>query len=323
MKKNYIYNYGGYRDKLDCPSCHRRKCFAPFLHYQTNQPLIVNGIMAGKCDHEHSCKYYVPPRDLGVKNPPLSMIEGSYLYSYSSNPSELNNQFKDNYTTTLDLSDELIYQYYCNREASGLYQYLTKIAPSQDDLLRVSQQYELGADKKGGIIFWQKDLTDKYHTGKIMYGHNPQTGKRPKDTDRPPFSWAHSKLQKAKPELIGEDFQLSQCPFGLHLCKDTSKNVCIVEAEKTAVIMALFYPQFIWISVGSCTQFKADILKLIPQNTLYIYPDFDAEKDWKEKKEKLELTTNKRLVFVDWWQEYPEFIKKNPTADPADLIEVE
>ena len=40
-----------------------------------------------------------------------------------------------------------------------------------------------------------------------------------------------------------------QCLFGLHLV-DTSKNVCVVESEKTALFCDIMYPEYTWVATG-------------------------------------------------------------------------
>jgi hypothetical protein len=50
--------------------------------------------------------------------------------------------------------------------------------------------------------------------------------------------------------------------FGLHLInEDYQKEIAIVESEKTAIIMSIFLPDFIWIITGSKSGFKFDLLQ--------------------------------------------------------------
>lgn len=100
--------------------------------------------------------------------------------------------------------------------------------------------------RNGATVFWQIDIHGNVRAGKIM-GYDFETGHRIKE----PFnqvSWVHS--VKKLPY-----FHMKQCLFGEHLLSGNStgqstKTIAIVESEKTALIAALFIPDFIWLATG-------------------------------------------------------------------------
>lgn len=104
----------------------------------------------------------------------------------------------------------------------------------------------------GSTVFWQIDVRGNVRAGKIM-GYDAVTGHRIKE----PFSqvnWVHS-VRKVP------DFHMKQCLFGEHLLSDTSaamsaKPVAIVESEKTALVAALFIPDFVWLATGNARLFQ-------------------------------------------------------------------
>ena len=129
----------------------------------------------------------------------------------------------------------------------------------------------------GATIFWQIDDLERVHAGKILQ-YNLETGKRVKDLEgKSLINWVHS-VSKLK------DFNLKQCLFGLHQIKERNINtIAIVEAEKTAVIMSLFKPEYTWMSTGSKQGFKYEMLLPIKQYKIIAFPDKSEFKDWNKK----------------------------------------
>jgi hypothetical protein len=129
------------------------------------------------------------------------------------------------------------------------------------------ERYFIGTSKDGGTVFWQIDLQGKVSAGKIIvYGTD---GHRRKDTGLP-VQWVHKTLSLP-------DFSLCQCLFGAHLLNDTAKTVCIVEAEKTAIIASCCLPKCIWLATGGNGQLnpknepqKFEVLK---GRNVVLYPD--------------------------------------------------
>lgn len=129
-------------------------------------------------------------------------------------------------------------------DINPLYLYLTKVAGTEKTD-RLFNLYKVGTSKtwNGATVFWQIDVHGNVRAGKIM-GYDSETGHRIKE----PFSqvsWVHS--VKKFPY-----FHMKQCLFGEHLLSSNStrqstKTIAIVESEKTALITALFIPDFIWL----------------------------------------------------------------------------
>lgn len=135
-------------------------------------------------------------------------------------------------------------------DINPLYRYLTKVT-GKEKTDRLFSLYKVGTSKmwNGATVFWQIDIYGNVHAGKIM-GYNPETGHRIKE----PFnqvSWVH-------PVRKLPDFHMKQCLFGEHLLSGTStgqstKTIAIVESEKTALIAALFIPDYIGLPPEECT----------------------------------------------------------------------
>jgi hypothetical protein len=126
-------------------------------------------------------------------------------------------------------------------------------------------------------VFWQIDNNENIRHGKIML-YDPITGKRQKDEE------GKGKISSIRSALKENDFNLCQCLFGLHrINEDYQKTIAIVESEKTAIVMSIFLPDFIWIATGSKGQFKPETLQPLKGRNVIGYPDKGAFNEWKIK----------------------------------------
>lgn len=65
------------------------------------------------------------------------------------------------------------------------------------------------------------------------------------------------------------------------------RKVAIVESEKTAVVCALVYPEYIWIATGSMNNLTEERLRPFKNLECVIFPDRDAFRKWSDMAEKL------------------------------------
>ena len=153
-----------------------------------------------------------------------------------------------------------------------------KIYFSKDEVFKATQNYFITGTNhfwSNSTAFWQIDDKEKIHACKIMQ-YDRFTGKRIKK----PYNHINS-LHNAIKE---PDFNLSQCLFGLHrVNEDYQKTIAIVESEKTAFILSLFIPDYIWIATGSKQNLKFDLLKPIKKRNIVLFPDKGEYINWLNK----------------------------------------
>ena len=210
----------------------------------------------------------------------------------------------------------------------------------------VLKAYHVGHSKQGFTIFWQIDEEQQVRTGKMMLYYPPgheKFGHRDKTDGKYTFDWIHASLSRRwdaekhemvceppypHPDLYDPDKQeMMQCLFGLHLLntykrKDIGQTVCIVESEKTAIIMAAAYgnnAKQVWMACGGLENLNADKLKpIIDQGRhIILYPDRDGIDKWREKAATIgynKITIDCRPV-QQWWKECD-----GPKADIADVV---
>ena len=130
----------------------------------------------------------------------------------------------------------------------------------------VVETYLLG-NYKGDVIFWQMDRYNEVRAGKIMsYNSN---GKRANYGN-----WWHS--------INGLNCQIRQCLFGDHLIPENNKPIAVVESEKTACIMHLCNPYYIWLSAGGKSGLNDKKCASIKKYEVVLFPDVDAFDQWEE-----------------------------------------
>lgn len=200
--------------------------------------------------------------------------------------------------------------------------------------------YNVGHGRNGHTIFWQIDERGRLRTGKMMKyrtdGHRDKVASWN-------FDWIHATLSRhwdeekremtdeppyPFPNLYDPSKQEARITFfGLHLLnkwkrKDIDQAVCLVESEKTALLMAIAYgnhPKQLWIACGGLEMLTRERLQpLIDQRRrIILYPDRDGIEKWRIKAEQLHydrVTLDTRPV-TEWWR--PE---DGPKADIADVV---
>jgi hypothetical protein len=74
--------------------------------------------------------------------------------------------------------------------------------------------------------------------------------------------------------------------FGEHQINyscNKGKTIALVEAEKTAIVGTIKYPQYVWVATGSRQNLKPELLKVLTGKNVIVFPDADANEEWTEK----------------------------------------
>lgn len=200
------------------------------------------------------------------------------------------------------LSLELVEKSYLSELPNNFIQFLYSIFTKQevDDVVA---KYFIGTSKKweGATVFWQIDNFEKVRHGKIML-FNGEIGKRLKRDDGKAY------IDSVRSVLKIKNFNLSQCLFGLHqIAESKLSTIALVEGEKSAVIMSIFKPKYIWLATGSKGGFKFEMLKPIKDYKIIAFPDKSEYNDWLTKAKELNAV-GFNIVVNDWIENtnYPE-----------------
>ncbi|OIQ27982.1 MAG: hypothetical protein BM564_11345 [Bacteroidetes bacterium MedPE-SWsnd-G2] len=252
---NYKFHLDKSSKKFNCPNCSKKT----FVRYKDAELDVYLDAHIGRCDRESKCRYHHSPKG----NIPLTSLENVEVNSQSSNHNmevigEYGRGFVNNNFITY------LQRHFCNT-----------------DVLHVIQMYYIGTSNywSNATVFWQIDEFMNVKAGKVML-YDSFSGKRVKKPF-PHINWMHKVLQK-------KDFVLQQCLFGLHnLSESKKKRIGLVESEKTAIIMSVLRPDFIWMATGSKTNFKESLLLPLKGREIIAFPDKSDYEDWNKKAQKL------------------------------------
>lgn len=177
----------------------------------------------------------------------------------------------------------------------------------------------VGVTQDGGTIFWQIDEHGRVHAGGII--HYGTDGHRLKDGAHMGKMWVHSIMKRKG--LLPDSWQLSQCLFGLHrlpLHHTGHYPVCVVEAEKTALILTVENPCCVWLATGGSANFNERTLAPLKGIPVTYMPDNDeAFAKWEAKAEELNAKGWNLTLYPDLRHTYD--IHHAPHgADMADII---
>lgn len=231
------------KGKIICDGCGKKTAVA-YLENETGN--FVTGAM--KCDRSENCGYHKKPENnnatIQVKEEPIKV------------------------TNYLPMS--LVVKHYEMGNCHLVNFLLTKF--SESELIKAHHFYLLSSINKE-TIFWQIDQLEQIRSGKVM-NYNPLTGKRVKDNEgKASIRWMHK-----------QPYNLKQCLFGLfRVNENKEKIIAIVESEKTAVIMSIYVPHFIWLATGSKSGFKLEYLSPIKNRKIIGFPDKGCFKEWSDK----------------------------------------
>jgi hypothetical protein len=247
----YKYSLDKSSKKFVCPNCNKKT----LVLYMDNETSHYLEQQYGRCDRESSCKYHVSPKDS----------------TYTPTPSEPKPKRE---RSTIPKNE--ITKHGWNFKKNNFIQYLRKHF-SDEEIKSAILKYLLGTSDywNGSTIFWQVNQYEEILTGKVML-FEVDSGKRVKKPYNH-INWMHRILKIS-------NYELQQCLFGLHLINQhEQQTIALVESEKTAIIMSLFLPDYIWIATGSKGNFKKELLEPIKDFLIVAYPDKSEYEDWNRK----------------------------------------
>lgn len=179
--------------------------------------------------------------------------------------------------------------------------YLEKVF-DKEEVEKVLALYFVGGDSRGRTVYPCINENDRCVGGKVIpYLPN---GHRNKARGA---STIHSCLGKEQGDVV---------LFGQHLLsKFPNATVAVVEAEKTAIIMAILMPiekyQVIWLATSGKGNYNERMLKPIFQRNVIAFPDVDAAQMWQERTEELPFSN----VTINQWYEGEDTDSRKDIAD--------
>ena len=274
--KYQLQPYAGPRTRYTCPGCVKPKEFTRYLDTETSQLLPAH---VGKCNRLSKCGYHYPPGEFFRDNPNWQNQQDGWKASQA---------YKTKYQAPAYpqpveyLPLEALEASRKHFEQNNFFRYLQKLF-GQQKAQELADTYQLGSSKlwrkeAGGlaVVFWQIDKAGNIRQGKAM-AYDPETGRRLKAEGKQYVSFLGKRILKAK------NANLQQCFFGEHLlARNPQKPACLVESEKTAVIMAGIQPSAFWIATGGkngCRWTSKEVYQALAGRQVILYPDLGAFAD--------------------------------------------
>lgn len=270
-----LEKYRGTKSRHTCPACNSKGVFARY----TDERGEYLSFDVGRCNRESKCGYHKKPKEYFAENP----------QSESANFKKGKKRSNSNYgfvnekqhtqicVSTVNNKPDFIAPEHLkatlgNYDRNAFVQFLFDLFPDcSEEINSVLKMYFVGT-YEDYTCFPQLDRLNRVCKAKLIR-FNRATGKRLKgeyDT-----SSLKTKLK------LKEDFQYKQIFFGEHLLtKYPNKPVAIVEAEKTAIIASLCFPEFVWLGCNSKSWLKPERLQRLDARQIILYPDADGFNEW-------------------------------------------
>jgi hypothetical protein len=314
-KQPYLRPYTGKESRTVCPQCKKSNSFTLYLDGNTGQPISPT---VGICNHANSCGYHYTPKQYFIDNPQRRDFKPrpTRVIQRPQPPKPMGLIPVEWLNRTQSTDSNFVYF------LTGLFKSLNN-STSIEELCRT---YKLGATKDKRVIFWQIDINGNVRTGKIMQ-YNPTTGKRVHNASGA-IDWIHNTLKRA--DKLPDDYNLKQCYFGEHLLNEQpDKIVAITEAEKTAIICSILFPQMVWIGAGNLNGLTVEKSKALKGRSIMLFPDLSnpdlpTEKQaftiWSNKADEIRKTYGCKVVVSDILEKNATDEEKRNGLDIADYL---
>ena len=194
-----------------------------------------------------------------------------------------------------------------------------------EELQAASEIFHLGTTKDKRVVYWQIDAEGRVRDGKLMaYDEHCHRVKPDEHDTRSSVSWAGHEFRQCG--LLDKDWEATHCLFGLHqLNSRPDAMVCIVEAEKTAVICSQKFKDSIWMAAGGLEQLNVDKLRPLVGRQVILYPDTDPEgetfKKWYDIAWRAHCELEMDIVICDVLEKNATPEQKEAKIDLVDFIE--
>ena len=291
---------GHRQEKVLCPHC-GRKSFVRYVDTQNDCQYVADEV--GKCDHQHSCGYHYRPSEYYRDHAWARPARDNSQFSIINHPLKRSTSLPPLQPLPMELVEQ------CHSPKSTFWRWFETECAQKLNLdpaivRQVYEDYYVGADSHGNVIYWQIDEQLRVRTGHIM--QYQQDGKRHDGYQ----NWVHS--DKNFKDKVPEGFVLRQCLFGQHLLPQRPETqVCLVESEKTAIIMAAYQPEYLWLATAGSGGLSPEKVECLRNRRFTLFPDSGCFDKWQKV---MGRTEGMQYIISNRLEQYPQ------NADLADLL---
>lgn len=167
------------------------------------------------------------------------------------------------------------------------------------------ERYFIGGDSHGRTVFPNVDQKGRC-TGGAVVPYLP-SGRRNKTKG---CSNIHAEMKKKDNTFPS---QADQVLFGSHLLRlYPSASVGVVEAQKSAVILSIVYPNIVWVATAGKQNFNERLVSVLYDRNVVAFPDKDGVREWTQRAKDLPF---KNIRVSDWWR-----LAQNEKDDITDVV---
>ncbi len=272
-----LEKYHGTKSRHTCPECGSRHCFVRYVGDDGNY--LSDDV--GRCNRESKCGYHKKPKEFFADNPQIQSgykKRGTPNYTFAvKNGSQVEYEARAAATKPDYIAPEHLKPTLGDYGRNAFVQFLFDLFPDcSEEIQTILKMYFVGTYLDNYGIYYtcfpSLDRLNRVCRAKLIR-FNQTTGKRLKGE----FD-VSSLVRKLK---LKEDFNYRQIFFGEHLLpKFPNKPVAIVEAEKSAIVGSLCFPNLLWLACNSKPWLKAERLKRLGTRQIILYPDADGFDLW-------------------------------------------
>jgi len=285
-KKGYNMNYRFMLDKkgkkVTCPNCQKKR----FVRYVDTRSGDYLHEVYGRCDRMDNCTYWLSPYKDGYSQRIWEQERGIFSDTIKS-PNHQPIIYKPKSLSVIPF--EVMKQYRTGYNQNKYVQYLLQRFPPEIVNKLVSRYNICTCNERwpGATVFWFIDCTGVTRSGQVkQFNENGHTSKyiNSEGEQKSRTSWIHSILeynQQTLPQWL-KDYKVAllsgasvvPCLFGEQLLiAEPGKPVAIVEAPATAIEATPYFPQFIWLAVGSLSYLTVERCKALHGRKVFLFPD--------------------------------------------------
>lgn len=322
MYKYALYN----KEKFVCPSCGQANKYQRYVDISTGSLIDYK---YGRCDREDTCQYWVKP-DIEYVNESQGIIKPKVYDLYFSDSLDSNLYIEVFHLLKRKIGAYMKLNLNKNNFVNGL------MKRFDNNLVRKAyKDYKLGMCFNNSIIF-PYYFNNELKTGKVIsYSEDLHRNKNVNP------NWLHSirtffyfniyyansdyvpnilfpKETKEFDEFIENRSDYtddSECDkfdycipiFGWDLLskkENKDKTICLVEAEKTAIICSIVFPEFVWLASGGKSFLQSYKFVYYSNRNWLIFPDLSTEdktlNQWRESINKIKCKYNMNETFIDY-----------------------
>lgn len=305
MSTQFKYQYDS-SVKFDCPSCKAKKRFVRYRDMTEPDPTKCwVEFPYGYCDRIESCGHNVQIDETSdIQNKIIS--DPTLIKYFNLKPPEtvVAEQWIDlDFYRDIKFNEHLIEnleEKYQKPVIEGAYNDILKVSDDtfsykntfliglvelfgRKEVKRVYKEYKLMTFIDGGIVYPYFDYYDKLINGKIMF-YDKNTLKRIKTGHKSRINWLHNCSYRGEIQnkvIRLDDYPYSLSFFGFNSRIDNYRDIGLVEAEKTAVILSIIFPEIKWLATGSVQNIQKYKFFGLNFKNIILMPDmgFHMQKD--------------------------------------------